>query len=280
MRVSKAVENALPVHTTQAQANDAEAAEQGDQGEIRLLRALQVLEALADTSDGYSLASLSEQLHIPKASLMRLLQAMEQGGYVQRTLGRQAFVSGPGMVRLSLRSLQQTGSARPYRPILRELVNRLGESCNLTVLAEEKVLYLDRVETTQPLRMTLPPGTRVPMHCTASGKLFLSEMDRRLSLEMMSRLALDRVTPQSISDLALLKAEIERTRSKGFGVDNEEFIRGMVAVAVPVRARDGRCLAAVACHAPTARCSLEDMLGNVGALKLAAARIADRLDGT
>lgn len=248
-----------------------------DHGETRSLRALHVLDVLSQHSSGLTLAYLSELLHIPKASLMRLLQVMEQEGYVQRELDRQTFTPGPALASLSLRSLQHNALSQRYRPALSQLVQRLGETCNLTVLAEQTVLYLDRVETSHPLRMTLPPGARVPLHCTASGKLFLAEMERPARDVLIAGLQLTRMTEQTLCDPLTLKAELDRAKSRGFGVDNEEFISGMVAVAVPVRDKAGRCVAAVACHAPTARYGMNELIGCVGTLKLAAVRIADIL---
>ena len=245
-----------------------------DIAEPRMLRALHVMDALSQASSGLSLACLSEKLHIPKASLMRLLQALENEGYVQRGLGRQTFAPGPAMARLGLRSLQHNVLLQRYRPELSQLVQRLGETCNLTVCAEDAVLYLDRVETNHPLRVTMPLGARVPLHCTASGKLFLAEMERLEREAVIARLPLTRMTEQTLCDATILKAELERIRTKGFGVDNEEFIRGMVAVAVPVRNSNGRCVAAVACHAPTARYGMHEMVACVSTLKLAAVQIS------
>jgi DNA-binding IclR family transcriptional regulator len=245
--------------------------------ETRSLRALHALQALASSSDALSLAALSESLHIPKASLMRLLQALEDEGFVQRDLARQAFALGPAMATLGLQALQNPALALRYRPVLAQLVQRLGESCNLTALAGDAVVYLDRVETSHPLRMTLAPGDRVPLHCTASGKLFLAEMPRNESKLLLERLPLVRKTPQTVCQPALLITELDRIRRQGYGVDNEEFIKGMVAVAVPVRDRSGHCVAAVACHAPTARYALDELIGCVDALKLAAVRMADIL---
>lgn len=248
--------------------------------EPRLLRALHVLQSLSHSPAGQSLAQLSEQLHIPKASLMRLLQALEDEGYVQRELDRQSFAPGPMLASLSLRTLRHSGLARRYRPVLSQLVQRLGETCNLTTLADDAVLYLDRVETDHPLRMTLAPNARVPLHCTASGKLFLAEMAPRERQALLERLPLPRQTELTLCDPMSLKAELERVRRQGFGVDNEEFIRGMVAVAVPVRNAQGQCVAAVACHAPTARYGLEELIECVGTLKLAAVRMADILQAS
>ena len=86
---------------------------------------------------------------------MRLLQALEGEGYIQRELDRQTFTLGPTLSSLSLRTLQHSGVSQRYRAVLRKLVQLIGETCNLTTLAEGMVLYLDRVETSHPLRMTL-----------------------------------------------------------------------------------------------------------------------------
>lgn len=241
------------------------------------MRALYALQALAVSRDALTLATMSELLHIPKASLMRLLQALEDEGFVQRDLARQAFALGPAMATLGLHALQNYALALRYRPVLKQLVQRLGESCNLTALAGDCVVYLDRVETSHPLRLSLAPGDRVPLHCTASGKLFLAEMSRPECALLLERLPLERKTPQTLCSASLLLAEIEKIRRQGYSVDNEEFVKGMVAVAVPVRDRRNCCVATVACHAPTARYALDELVGCVDTLKLAALRMGDIL---
>jgi len=124
----------------------------------------------------------------------------------------------------------------------------------------------------------MQPGTRVPLHCTASGKLFLSQMapaERKLAIR---GLQLKQMTYRTLTDADLLEAELDRLAVRGIGIDNEEFVRGMVAIAVPVRnVGDGRVLAALAIHAPTARASLEDLLKAVPKLKETAVRIGPLL---
>jgi DNA-binding IclR family transcriptional regulator len=168
---------------------------------------------------------------------------------------------------------------RACRTVLGDLVAAIGETCNLTVPAGDEVLYVDRVDTAEPLRLHLPPGTHAPMHCTASGKLFLSRLpllDQRKSLSLMS---LKRLTPKTITDIDLLEAELKRLKVRGIGVDNEEFVRGMVAIAVPICAHDGRTVAAVACHAPTARQSLDQLMEIIPKLQAAATELQPLLIG-
>lgn len=247
--------------------------------EARTLRALQVLELLAQQQSGISLSALAEQLALPKASAMRVLHALESQAYVVREPGSPAVRLGPRATALGLSTVRAATVAHRYRPLLSALVARLGETCNLTARAGDHVVYIDRVETAEPLRMTLPPGSRVPLHCTASGKLFLSQMPLAQCQSLLPALALERKTAQTITRADALLTEIAHTRKRGIGVDNEEFINGMVAVAVPVRDAQGQCVAAVACHTPTARMSLADLLTHVPTIEHSARRISALLLG-
>ncbi|MGN5480691.1 IclR family transcriptional regulator [Cupriavidus basilensis] len=127
-----------------------------------------------------------------------------------------------------------------------------------------------------------PPGVHVPLHCTASGKLFLSAMNRLEQQQTLKYLPLTANTPRTISDPVLLEAELDRVRTRGIGVDNEEFVQGMCAVAVPVRQPgtsngQGRVIAAIACHAPTARKPLEALMRAAPVLESAARNMGEVL---
>jgi DNA-binding IclR family transcriptional regulator len=247
--------------------------------DARALRPLLRLETLSQQHSGISLSALAERLGLPKASVMRLLHALQGQAYVMRDPGTSVFTLGPRAAALGLRTLHAASVAHRYRPLLSALVQRLGETCNLTTREGAQVLYIDRVETTEPLRMTLPPGSRVPLHCTASGKLFLSQMPAPDCQALVEGLARERKTAHTHTSVAALMAEIERTRKRGIGVDNEEFINGMVAIAIPVRDAQGQCVAAVACHTPTARLSLTDLLAHAPAIERTAQQIAALLLG-
>lgn len=251
-----------------------------DAVEARALRPLHILETLSQQQSGLSLSNLAELLALPKASVMRLLHALEGEAYVMREPGSTVFTLGPRSSALGLRTLQAASVAHRYRPMLSALVKRLGETCNLTAREGDHVLYVDRVETNEPLRMTLPPGSRVPLHCTASGKLFLSQLPMHECKALINTLELVSKTRQTLTKTEDLLAEIERTRKRGFGVDNEEFINGMVAIAIPVRDAEGNCVAAVACHTPTARVTLAELIAHVPTIEHSARRISELLLGS
>ncbi|MCO8626059.1 IclR family transcriptional regulator [Burkholderia multivorans] len=250
--------------------------------DARVLRALAVLEALASGGQPYTLSQLAARLHIPKATLLRLIESLETRGYVIHmpdSRGHDRGIAlGPRAAQFALAALSNNTFTRGCRSVLRSLVDVLGETCNLTALDGDTVLYVERVETTEPLRLEMRPGMRVPLHCTASGKLFLSQMNALERNAMLARLTLKKMTYRTLTDTQLLAAELDRLSVRGVGIDNEEFVRGMVAVAVPVKdAASGRVLAALAVHAPTARATLADLLETVPKLKDAASRLAPLL---
>lgn len=250
--------------------------------EARVLRALAVLEALAAAGQPYTLSQLSARLRIPKATLLRMIEALESRGYVMHMPDSRghdrAIALGPRSAQFALATLSNNTFTRGCRSVLRALVEVLGETCNLTALDNDAVLYVERVETTEPLRLEMRPGMRVPLHCTASGKLFLSQMTLLERNAMLARMTLKKMTHRTLTDPKTLAAELDRLGPRGVGIDNEEFVRGMVAVAVPVKdADDGHVLASLAVHAPTARATLDDLLRAVPQMKEAASGLAPLL---
>ncbi|WP_439888881.1 IclR family transcriptional regulator [Pseudomonas sp. MBLB4123] len=244
-------------------------------GPDRSLRALLLLEIVATADGPLSLAQLSERLDAPKATLLRLLGALERLGFLLREVDEKTYLLGPRAGRLGLRLLRNEVVLQRHRLVLRALVRELGETCNLTALDGDRVIYIDRVETSEPLRLHVQPGTHVPLHCTASGKLFLAEMPAARRRALLAGLELSPQTDRSITELDLLESELGRIHARGVGIDSEEFVRGMVAVAVPIRNAEGHCVAGLACHAPTARKSLNELLDYVPQLQAAAAQLAE-----
>lgn len=245
--------------------------EQADaSGDVRRLRPLTVLEHLSEASHPMTLAQLGRLMQVPKSTLMRLLRSMEMRGYVLHMPDERGFVLGVQSTALALRTLRGSNIRRECRAVLRGLVRKLGETCNLTVPDAGRVLYVERIDTSAPLRMHLQPGVWVPMHCTASGKLFLASMSLLERRAVLANLPLARSSPRTIVDRQELEAELDKIAKRGVGIDNEEFVRGMVAVAVPVRGNDDKLVAAIACHAPTARMSLDQLLTSVPELRAAA----------
>lgn len=237
-------------------------------------RSLRLLSTLADSGRPMSLADLVAALDVPKATVHRICNQLLDCGYVARDLNERDFVVGPALHQLALDTLNH-GSLRGLRhEVLSALVAQIGETCNFTTLDGARVLYLDRVEAPWPWRLTLDVGSHVPLHCTASGKLFLAFMPDQQRETMLKTISLQPITEHSITTVEGLRAECETIRAQGYSLDREEFVLGLVAMAVPVQDAAGEVRAAVAVHAPTPRLPLEQALERLPLMQRAAELMA------
>jgi len=118
----------------------------------------------------------------------------------------------------------------------------------------------------------------VPIHCTASGKLFLAMMEPERRRRLLDTLNLSALTEKTITSRSRLETELAETASRGYGTDDEEFILGLVAIAVPVTDAKGRLVGAVALHAAKARLDLTQALQYLPRLRGAALDIGRTLD--
>lgn len=241
-------------------------------------RALAVIERVARAERPLTLAALGEVLELPKATVHRIALALEQQGVLLREPGSKRFSIGNRFTALAVDTLCHSFQRGVRHAIMQRLVDEIGETCNFTMLDGARVVYIDRVEAQWPLRMHLQPGSRVPLHCTASGKLFLSHLRASARQRLLATLRLERHTVNTITDPRKLERALDKIRAQKVGTDNEEFLDGLVAVAVPVTDARKRVCAALAVHGPTARLSFDQALGHVPKLRAAAAELAATLD--
>ena len=139
-----------------------------DQAHTPGLRLLQMLELVAATGEAQSLADVVRLSGQPKPSVHRMLQQLEVGGLLARGADGRRYAITPRLIRFAETVLRASSSTGVRHTLLRQLVADVGETCNLTALSGSEVFYIDRVETAFPLRMDLRPGSRVPLHCSAS----------------------------------------------------------------------------------------------------------------
>jgi len=122
-------------------------------------------------------------------------------------------------------------------------------------------------------------GSRTPVWCTASGKLYLSSLPKQRRQKIISHLPLRQYARNTIVDVAQLEADLATTRSRKIGTDNEEFVDGMAGCAVPILDAEGRLCACLFIHAPLLRKSLDQLLNYSDILHTAAAELGSLIDG-
>jgi DNA-binding IclR family transcriptional regulator len=253
--------------------------EAGDDGptESIALRAFAALEQVAVAHGPLSLDEFTSSLGLPKPTVYRILMLLKDAGLLHREPKTKRYTIGPRLTAFAVNLWRSDTLRAQWHRALEEAVAEIGESCNLTLLEGNKVLYLDRVETRHALRLHLEAGTRVPLHCTASGKLFLADMAPADARVLLGDEPYERFTDNTITSFQTLQAGLKKIRKTGIGTHDCELFADSVAIAVPVRGPGGAIFAAVAVHAPSSRESVKSLLRFVDALRMAAATIAATL---
>jgi IclR family transcriptional regulator, acetate operon repressor len=238
------------------------------------LRAFALLEYVVNAPGPVTLDDVTHALALPKPSVYRILNMLKEADLLRRESATKRYTLGPRLTAFAVNLWRSDMLRLQWHRALEGAVGQIGESCNLTLLENNQVLYLDRVETSHPLRLHLETGTRVPLHCTASGKLFLSQMSPEQARRLLGKEPYARFTPKTIVKFDALEPELAKTRKTGIGTHDCERFDDSVAIAVPVLTREGDVFAAVAMHAPSSRASIKTCLRSVPVLQRAAAEIA------
>lgn len=248
---------------------------QGNTNQSALLKGLAITEKVVQADRPVSSAYLAEVLDYPKASVHRICQQLESEGVLQREPDGKRFMGGKRLRALALATLSNSTLSAARHIVLESLSEELGETCNLTALDGHEVVYLDRVESNWPYRIHLPVGSHLPLHCTATGKLFLAYMKSAQRRQMLKSLKLTAHTELTITGAEALEAELDKIVENGFSFDSGEYLEGMIAIAVPVINPEGQSVMALAIHAPSARKSLDELRQYLPVLRHAAGQMAE-----
>lgn len=251
----------------------------GDGQMARSTRSLFVLEILAESGKPMTPSEINQSLNLPKATIHRLCQMLEAEGFLEKDLGERGYIPGKRQRNLAQGVFAFSSFSQTRIAILEKLSAQIGETCNLVVPSDSGMLYLERAETSWPLRIQLKVGERVPYHCSASGKLYLSTLRKSQRDALIENLDLKGHAKNTITEREALKAELTAIRKQGYSIDHEEFIDGMIALAVPIFNNKKKLLATLATHGPTLRLTETGILNFVDHLQTGAEAIRETLCG-
>lgn len=215
-------------------------------------KALSLLDAFTLHEPSLSLSALMERTGLPRATAFRLLATLEQCGYVVKdgvdySLGFKLFVLG----NVVAEGLDLRRAAHRHLEALRDTT---GETVQLAVLEDWKIVHLDRAMSTQSVAyMVSHVGAILPAYCTALGKALLTYQSEDMVEAWASTQELRRHTPNTITSVDGLLDELRRIRQRGYSIDDEERELGVRCVGAPVFDRAGKAIAAISLGAPTGR---------------------------
>lgn len=217
-------------------------------------RALGLLELLARGGGRLGVSELAQRSGLPLGTVHRLLATLAAAGYVRQE-GDRRYALGTALLPLGDAATRLlSGGAQPF---LVRLVEASGETANLAVLEDDRVLYLAQAPGRHRVRMFTEVGRRVLPHTTAVGKVLLAWQEEAQVGRVLTRLGLPARTPRSITTPQAFLAELARVRRDGWAVDDEEEEEGVRCLAVPVGAGPA-AVAAVSVSGPASRLAAGD----------------------
>ena len=237
------------------------------------IRNILVLELLSRHKGAITPSKIMDELKLPKATVHRLLAYLEEQGFIIRDFDGKSYLPSLRLREMAIGVMHSTLGNQASKNILQWLNQQIEETCNLAVPDHDAMIYIDRVETHWPLRIALHIGSRVPLTATAAGKLALSQLSPAMFNRYIETATLQSYTPKTITDKDRFVEAINQIRTLGYATDQEEFIEGMIAVAVPVLNSKNEFCATLSFHAPKQRMTLERGLAHLDDLRAAARKL-------
>jgi IclR family transcriptional regulator, acetate operon repressor len=242
-------------------------------------RAASLLKALGDARAELGLTELAETVALSKATVFRLLGALEIEELVVRDGARETYTLGPALVALGTQARRATPLHAAARPILAALAHETGETVTLEVLVGAEVLIIDEIQGRHLVGVSPEVGMRWPAHATSTGKVLLAARDGPVTagVDGDGTPPLAQVGPNTITAPARLARELADVARVGYATTFEELEPGFAAVGAPVRNGDDRVVAAISVGGPTVRLTRDRLAELAPAVRRAADHVSQRL---
>lgn len=238
-------------------------------------RSLAIIDFVLSADAPLSARMIGAALDLPKATVHRLLGALEDKGLLAKDALSGGYVAGASLTDMAFKILRKSAASADRHVVLAGLAAEIGETCNLGILDGGEARYVDRVEASHsPLKLDFRPGSRVPLYASAMGKLFLAAMPAGALDRYLFAVKRTSFTPLTLTGTAALRAAFAEIRKTGYAADDEEYIAGVNCLAVAVPVSRARHLVALAVQAPKSRKGLDTLKGFLPVLHEAARKLA------
>lgn len=206
-------------------------------------RGLDVIEALGKGAQKKTIANVAEDTGLSRAAARRLLMTLVERGFA--TTDGKVFALTPRILNLGLAYLHTLPFAPYAQPALEDLRTRTNESCGMAVLDGADIVYVLRLPSRRILAMNANIGTRLPAVNVSMGQVLIAGLDDADFEKFCSREPFTARTPRSITSAQALKSAVARIKEKGYAWVDGELDQAICGIAVPLRDRSGRTVAAI-----------------------------------
>ncbi|MDQ8732326.1 IclR family transcriptional regulator C-terminal domain-containing protein [Bradyrhizobium sp. LHD-71] len=216
-------------------------------------RGLRVIKTMAQKQTPLTITEVADGTGLTRAGARRLLLTLQELGYAR--LDGRHFSLTPRIMELGCSYSPMASIWDITERYLRELVDDINETVSAGMLDDLDVVYVLRERTVRPLHFDLKTGSRLPAHITSIGRVLLANLHPRQLERYFQRAVIERYTTMTITEPGKLRAEIETVRERGYALVIGEVDEGVCGVAVPLRERSGRVIAAIGTGLASARAS-------------------------
>ncbi|WP_299999073.1 IclR family transcriptional regulator [uncultured Cedecea sp.] len=238
-------------------------------------RVLVILETLANV-DGMTLSELSLKTDISKGTIFPILKSLQQRKYISYDSSNGIYTLGISCAVLASSTVEKEFWIKMINSEMHTVVNECNEVCQLGILDDAWVLYVDKVQGDQTVQLVSKIGTRLPAICSALGKSLLHKHSDEDILELYPQ-GFPSITARSVTNIAQLRQQLEQVNANGYAMDNREINDDTICFAVPLQQKD-IILAAISVSLPSFRATDEKIQQVIGSLKGAKERIENVLN--
>ncbi|MFZ4118526.1 MAG: IclR family transcriptional regulator [Polynucleobacter sp.] len=243
-------------------------------------KVLLILEMVSHSEIPLTLENVSTGLRLAKPTAFRLLNTLNTLGFIERDFSGRRFQPGVRLRSIGTSMLFSDPIRAERIAAMKLLVDQIGETCNFNILDGNEVVYIDRIETNAPIRLHISAGMRVPLHCTASGKLFLSQMSPAQIERTLGSGPFEKFTSKTLLNLKELLPSLTKIKNQGYAIDQCEYLDGSICIAIPVLDSKNKMFAAIAAHGPSSRVSVKTVKTFIPHLEQAALSIRKSMSDT
>lgn len=240
-------------------------------------RTMQILNCFQMNREELSIAEIANMVGLPKSSTHRFLVTMELNGFLEANPDTHNYCLGSRIISLGSIAISRVKLAEKGRPYLLELSKALQSTVHTVVMNQGEAIYVAKVEDKNSITIiSSEVGKRVPLYCTAVGKVLLSSLSREEIKELYhDSNKLKPYTQNTITDLQELQDHIQQVRENNYALDNEEIEAGLRCVAAPVRNHEGRIIAAISVSSFTQKFSTERLPEIINLVQTTAKKISE-----
>jgi DNA-binding IclR family transcriptional regulator len=181
-----------------------------------------VLQRIADAPTPPNVAALAAATGFPRPTVYRIVAALASEGLIAEGVDEATFALGPRLINLASRSWEQSSVRVASAQVLAELRDATRETVHLAVPSAQGMVYIDKLESPQTVRMASRIGTGVTLYSSSVGKAYLAALPPDVCEQLIAQIGFVRFTPNTITSCAKLRKEIKATQERGYSLDNEE----------------------------------------------------------